>query len=97
MKLLERLLIKLITPERIVALVASLIVKLLKWARSKNEWDKGLEIVKAVNHLTALFMDIYNDDALTEEDEEKIRNEIQKIADEDTLTAILEKVASLQK
>jgi hypothetical protein len=98
MKLLEklalRLLLRAVTPERIISVATSLIVKLLAWARKRDEWDKGKKIVEGMNRLSSIFLDIYADDELTEEDEEKIREELRSIADEENLEALVDRLVA---
>lgn len=72
------LILKLITPEKIGQLVAKAIARLLVFAKGKNEkaWDKAKEIITQIQKWTELFVQVYEDDELSEAEEQLIANEI---------------------
>lgn len=83
---------KFVTVDRVSSLIAGLIVKLLEYARNKSDehWDTAKKIVEQNIKWSNLFLQVYEDDTLTEEEEKLIANEIAKMTDEETIKKILE-------
>ncbi len=75
--------------DTISSLFAKMIVKLMEYARNKggNAWDVAKKVLQKVKVWIDLFLQVYDDDNLTEDEEkmiaEAIRNQtdIQKIVD----------------
>ena len=76
--LVVRLLVRLATVDRIAAIAARLVAKLLEWCRGKGDptWERAKHIVSEINRFTALFMEIYEDDTLTGAEEKLIADAI---------------------
>ena len=72
------LLLKYLTPDNIATLVARCIASLLEFARGKSDekWDKAKSIVEKINKWTSLFVEVYSDENLTVQEEEKIADAI---------------------
>lgn len=89
--LLERILLKFVTVDRVAAVVARLIVKLLEYARGKSDrhWGKAKAIVSTIGRLCSLFSQVYDDDTLTEDDEKAIADAISNLTDKDSIEKIL--------
>lgn len=91
--LLIKLLFRMLTVENISALAAKCIVWLLEYARNKGDkyWDTAKDVIRKINNWCSLFLEVYEDDELTEKDEEKIAEAIQKETDLQTIADILNK------
>lgn len=87
------LLFKTLTIENVSYLAAKCIVWLLEYARNKGDkyWDRAKEVIRNINVWCSLFLEVYEDDALTEEEEEKIAAAIQKETNLGTIAEILNK------
>ena len=87
--LIIKLLFKTLTIDNVSALAAKCIVWLLEYARNKGDkyWDKAKEVIRKINSWCSLFLEVYEDDELTEEEEEKIAR---AIARETTFKSIAE-------
>lgn len=77
------------TIETVASLIAKCVVWLLEYARGKGDkyWDRAKDVIRKVNIWCSLFLEVYEDDELTEEEEEKIaeaiagQTELQSIAE----------------
>jgi len=76
--LIINLLLKIITPEKIGQLVAKAIAKLLKHAKEKRgeTWETSKKVIGQIRKWSNLFIQVYDDDTLTEEEEQIIADEI---------------------
>lgn len=85
---------KFITVEKVSALVARLIAKLLEYARNKGDaaWDTAKKVVQQIIKWCNLFLEIYEDDTLTPEEEAKLAEEIANMTDAATLKKLLKKI-----
>lgn len=72
-------LIKFISVESVCTLIAKLISKLLKTASEKggDKWDKSKEILSKTAIWINLFNEVYEDDTMTPEEEEKVAKAIE--------------------
>lgn len=88
------ILAKFITIDNVAALVARLIARLLEYARKRGNpaWEKTKGIVSEVNRYTSLFMEVYSDDTLTDEEEKKIAQAIVQGSNATKISDILEKL-----
>lgn len=88
-----KLLFKTLTIENISALVAKCIVWLLEYARNKGDkyWDTAKGVIRKINNWCSLFLEVYEDDELTEEEEEKIAEAIAKETELKSIADILNK------
>jgi len=92
-KLIIRILFKFLTIENVSALAAKCVVWLLEYARNKGDahWNRAKEVVRSINNWCSLFLEVYEDDNLTEEEEEKIAEAIKKETSLQTIAEILKK------
>ena len=92
-----KLLFKTLTIDNVSAIAAKCIVWLLEYARNKGDvyWDKAKAVVRKINNWCSLFLEVYEDDELTEEEEAKIAEAISKETDLQTIAEIISK--KLQK
>lgn len=75
--MLNKLIMKFLSPERIVKIVLQLIVKFIKnGQKDSNKWDIGMKIVQIIKNACTLFEEVYNDDSMSTETEDKIANSI---------------------
>lgn len=88
-----KLLFKTLTIENISALAAKCIVWLLEYARNKGDkyWDTAKEVIRKINNWCSLFLEVYEDDELTEEEEAKIAEAISKETNVQSIAEILNK------
>ena len=88
-----RLLFKTLTIDNVASIAAKCIVWLLEYARNKGDkyWDKAKDVIRKINNWCSLFLEVYEDDALTEEDEEKIAEAIKNQTDIQAIADILQK------
>ena len=93
-KLITKFLLKFITVDNIASIVAKLIAKLLEYARGKSDrhWDKAKNIISTIGRLCNLFVQVYDDDTLTTDDEEAIADAISELTDHDSIDKILHKL-----
>ena len=91
--LIIKLLFKTLTVENISALAAKCIVWLLEYARNKGDkyWDTAKGVIRKINNWCSLFLEVYEDDALTEEEEVKIAEAISRETDIQSIAEILNK------
>ena len=78
MSIIYSILFKFITIDNISQLLAKCIAYVLGYA-SKNggkAWDRAKDIILKVNIWTSLFMQVYDDDTLTQEEEQMIADAI---------------------
>jgi hypothetical protein len=85
---------KFITVEKVSAVVAKLTTKLLEYARNKGDaaWDTAKKVVQQIIKWCNLFLEIYDDDTLTPEEEAKLAEEIANMTDAATLKKLLKKI-----
>ncbi len=91
--MLLSILSRFITVENIAALVARLIARLMEYARKRGNpaWEKTKGIVSEVNRYTSLFMEVYEDDTLTDEEEKQIAKAIVQGSNAAKISDILER------
>ena len=72
------LLLKCLSIDTVSSLIASCIARLLEYARGKSDekWDTAKSVVNKINIWTNLFIEVYDDDKLTEAEEIKIAEAI---------------------
>ena len=87
-------LFKFVTIENISAVAAKCIVWLLEYCRSKGDkyWDTAKNIIRKINNWCSLFLEVYEDDTLSPEEEAKIAEAIKNQTDIKTIVKILKKV-----
>ena len=92
-KLLIKLLFKTLSIDNVSMLAAKCIVWLLEYARNKGDkyWDKAKAVIRKINLWCSLFLEVYEDDELTEEEEAKIAEAIANETDFQTIAEILNK------
>lgn len=91
-KLLINLLLSLLSPETISSLIAGGIAKLMEYARGDEEkWEIAKDVIDSINRWTGLFMEVYEDDKLTPEEEEKISNAIKNCTLAEKITELIKK------
>jgi len=90
---LIKLLFKTLTIDNISSLAARCIVWLLEYARNKGDkyWDTAKGVIRKINNWCSLFLEVYEDDELTEQEEEKIAEAIQKETSIQSIAEILNK------
>lgn len=90
---LINLFFKSLTVESISQIAAHCIVWLLEYARNKGDkyWDTAKGVIRKINNWCSLFLEVYEDDELSEEDEEKIAEAIKNQTDVQTIANILQK------
>lgn len=90
---LINLFFKSLTVDNISQIVARCIVWLLEYARNKGDkyWDTAKGVIRKINNWCSLFLEVYEDDELTEEDEAKIAEAIKNQTDVQTIANILQK------
>lgn len=88
-----KLLFKTLTLENVSALAAKCVVWLLEFARNKgdNYWDAAKEVIRKINLWCSLFLEVYEDDELSEDEEEKIAEAIQNETNIGSIAEILNK------
>lgn len=88
-----KLLFKSLTIDNISALVAKCIVWLLEYSREKEDkyWDKAKAVIRKINNWCSLFLEVYEDDELTSEEEEKIVEAIKNETELQSIAEILKK------
>lgn len=93
------LLLKCLSLDTISSLVASCIARLLEYARGKSDekWDIAKNVVNRINVWTKLFVEVYEDDQLTEEEEAKIAEAIRNSTAVEKIAEILNKVETENK
>ena len=88
--LLIKLLLKIITPQKIGKLVAGAIAKLLNHAKEHDEaWETAKVTIKQIRKWADLFLQVYEDDTLTKEEEKAIADEIANMTDSASISKIL--------
>lgn len=90
---LINLFFKSLTVDNISHIAARCIVWLLEYARNKGDkyWDTAKGVIRKINNWCSLFLEVYEDDELTEEDEAKIAEAIKNQTDVQTIANILQK------
>lgn len=91
--MLMNFLLKFISVESICTLLAKLIAKLLKIASQKggDKWDKSKEILNKASIWINLFNEVYEDDTMTPEEEERVAKAIEDQTSIEKLVDILKK------
>lgn len=84
------------TPDNISTIVATGIARLLEYARGKSDekWDKAKSVVNQINCWTGLFMQVYEDDKLTDEEEKLIA---EAISNSTAITKIIEIISKKEE
>ena len=84
-------LMKFLDVDTLCALVAKAISCMLSYASKKGDkaWDTAKTAVTKINLWTSLFMQVYEDDTLDSEDEQKIAKAIKKETSIEKLVDIL--------
>lgn len=84
---------KSLTVDNISQIAARCIVWLLEYARNKGDkyWDTAKEVIRKINNWCSLFLEVYEDNELSEEDEVKIAEAISKETDVQSIAKILQK------
>ena len=87
------LLVKFLDVDTLCTLVAKAIATLLAYAskRGGKAWDIAKTAITKINLWTSLFLQVYEDESLSEEDEKKIAEAIKKETDIAKLVDILKK------
>ncbi len=77
---LASLVVKFLDVDTLCALVAKAIASLLLYASKKGgrAWDIAKDTVVKINLWTSLFLQVYEDDTLSQDDEEKIADAIKR-------------------
>ena len=90
---LINLFFKSLTVDNISQIAARCVVWLLEYARNKGDkyWDTAKGVIRKINNWCSLFLEVYEDDELTEEDEAKIAEAIKNQTDVQTIANILQK------
>ena len=90
---LINLFFKSLTVDNISQIAARCVVWLLEYARNKGDkyWDTAKGVIRKINNWCSLFLEVYEDDELSEEDEEKIAEAIKNQTDVQTIANILQK------
>ena len=83
---------KWLTPEAIAELLAHGIAKLLRKASKSKKWDLIRGLVLRIEQACHLFNQCYDDDTMNEEDEERIAEAIEQLAEGIDVSDILSKV-----
>ena len=88
-----KLLFQTLTIENISYLAAKCVVWLLEYARNKGDkyWDRAKEVIRNINVWCSLFLEVYEDEELTEEEEKKIADAIQRETKIESIAEILNK------
>lgn len=81
--------LKFLTVDGLCSLAAKIIANLLSWASKKggNAWDIAKTVITKINLWTSLFIQVYEDDELSEDEERKIAK---AIADQTPIEKIVE-------
>lgn len=87
------LIVKLLDVDTICTLVAKAIARILQYASKKggSAWDVAKKVVTKVNLWTSLFLQVYDDEELTPEEERKIADAIRRETSVEKLVDILRK------
>lgn len=74
-------LLKFVTADTVAKVIATCVAKLMEIARKKggNAWDKSKKVAQNAEIWIHLFNEVYADDGLTEEEEEKIAQAIKDL------------------
>ena len=88
-----KLLFKTLSIDNVSAIAAKCIVWLLEYAHNKGDryWYTAKGVIRKINNWCSLFLEVYEDDELTEEEEEKIAEAIAKETDLRSIMDILNK------
>lgn len=82
---------KWLTPEAITELLAHGIAKLLRKASKSKNWDLIRSLVLRIEQACHLFNQCYDDDTMNEEDEERIAEAIEQLAEGLDVSELLQK------
>lgn len=83
---------KFLTPKRIASLLAGIIANLLRKASKTGNWDTVKDIISKTENACHLFNEVYSDDNLSKEEEEKIAGAIAGLTTSENIKRILNKV-----
>ena len=84
------------SPEKIARLLAGIIANLLRKASKTNHWDLFKGIIVKIENICHLFNEVYSDETLSKEDEERIATAIEQLTDKTDLKSIITKVDFMQ-
>lgn len=89
--LITTIIVKLLDVDTICSLIAKAISKILQYAskRGGNAWDIAKKIITKINLWTSLFLQVYDDEELTEEEEKLVADAIKKETNIEKLVDIL--------
>ncbi len=96
MQTLVSILLRFCTVDTLCAVAARIISIILKWASGKDnaKWDKAKLIVKKVKIWCSLFDQVYDDDSMTEEEEQLVADMIKEETSVDKIVVIIKKSAA---
>ena len=85
--------LKFLTIDRLCQLAAKIISNLLFWASKKGgkAWDIAKTVITKINLWTSLFLQVYDDDEMTKDEEQKIAEAIKNQTNISKLVDILKK------
>lgn len=89
--MIVNVMLKLVSVDMIASVIAKAIAKLLKHAseRGGDTWDKAKKVVQKVKVWIDLFLEVYDDDDLTADEEQKIANAIKNETNLEKLVDII--------
>lgn len=92
-KVLLSLVVKWLDIDTLCTLIAKAIASILSYASKKGgkAWDIAKDVITKINLWTSLFMQVYEDDALTNDEEKIIADAIKNETNVDKLIEILKK------
>lgn len=93
MNTIYNILLKFLSVDTICKLIARGIAKILEIASKKggDTWDKAKAVVKQIHVWCGLFLEVYDDDDLTPEEETKIADAIKNQTSVEKIVDILNK------
>lgn len=87
------IILKFLSIDTICSVIAKMIASLLRKASEKGgqSWDKVKAVIVQINTWTSLFLQVYDDDNLTSEEEKLIANAIKEKTPISKITDIIKK------
>lgn len=97
--IISNILVNFLDIDTICSLIAKAIAKILSYASKKGgkAWDTAKDAITKINLWTSLFMQVYEDDNMSEDDEKLIAEAIKKETRIDKLVDILKKESEKKK
>ena len=83
---------KFLTPAKVAKLLAGIIANLLRKASKTGNWDTVKDIISKTENACHLFNEVYEDDTLSQEEEERIAEAIAGLTTSENIKRILNKV-----